>query len=119
VAELIGSSKRHDHRSGRRKVLARDVRDLEAAARAREELGLEQVNDSPQLEEWCREALVGKDKIIADVKAGKTKAVARSWSGDEGVEGQRQSAGGAGHPAALDCGRALTRGVAAPRALMQ
>ncbi|MEO6711361.1 MAG: Asp-tRNA(Asn)/Glu-tRNA(Gln) amidotransferase subunit GatB [Planctomycetota bacterium] len=38
-------------------------------------LGLEQVNDSAALEGWCREALVGKDKIIADVKAGKTKAV--------------------------------------------
>ncbi len=38
-------------------------------------LGLEQVSDSAALEGWCREALVGKDKIIADVKAGKTKAV--------------------------------------------
>ena len=38
-------------------------------------LGLEQVNDTAALEGWCREALVGKDKIIADVKAGKTKAV--------------------------------------------
>ena len=40
-----------------------------------EAVGLEQVNDSAALEGWCREALVGKDKIIADVKAGKTKAV--------------------------------------------
>ncbi len=38
-------------------------------------LGLEQVNDSAALDDWCREALVGKDKIIADVRAGKTKAV--------------------------------------------
>jgi aspartyl-tRNA(Asn)/glutamyl-tRNA(Gln) amidotransferase subunit B len=38
-------------------------------------LGLAQVNDTAALENWCREALVGKDKIIADVKAGKTKAV--------------------------------------------
>ncbi len=38
-------------------------------------LGLEQVNDSAALEGWCRDALVGKDKIIADVKAGKAKAV--------------------------------------------
>jgi aspartyl-tRNA(Asn)/glutamyl-tRNA(Gln) amidotransferase subunit B len=40
------------------------------------EQGLEQVNDEGQLEKWCREALVGKDKVIADVKEGKTKAVA-------------------------------------------
>lgn len=40
------------------------------------EQGLEQVSDEGQLESWCREALVGKDKVIADVKAGKTKAVA-------------------------------------------
>jgi aspartyl-tRNA(Asn)/glutamyl-tRNA(Gln) amidotransferase subunit B len=39
------------------------------------ELGLEQVSDTAQLEQWCREALAGKEKIIADVKAGKTKAV--------------------------------------------
>ena len=38
-------------------------------------LGLVQVSDTAALEDWCREALVGKDKIIADVKAGKTKAV--------------------------------------------
>ena len=37
-------------------------------------LGLEQINDVAALEQWCREALVGKDKIIADVKAGKVKA---------------------------------------------
>ena len=39
------------------------------------ELGLEQVNDEAQLEAWCQEALVGKDKVIADVLAGKDKAV--------------------------------------------
>jgi aspartyl-tRNA(Asn)/glutamyl-tRNA(Gln) amidotransferase subunit B len=38
-------------------------------------LGLAQVNDTEALEGWCREALLGKDKIIADVKSGKTKAV--------------------------------------------
>ncbi len=38
--------------------------------------GLQQVNDDSQIEKWCRDALVGKDKIIADVKSGKTQAVA-------------------------------------------
>jgi aspartyl-tRNA(Asn)/glutamyl-tRNA(Gln) amidotransferase subunit B len=40
-----------------------------------EELGLAQVEDPGAIEAWCREALVGKDKIIADVRAGKTNAI--------------------------------------------
>jgi aspartyl-tRNA(Asn)/glutamyl-tRNA(Gln) amidotransferase subunit B len=39
------------------------------------ELGLEQVNDSAELERWCREALVGKDAVVADVRAGVDKAI--------------------------------------------
>jgi aspartyl-tRNA(Asn)/glutamyl-tRNA(Gln) amidotransferase subunit B len=39
------------------------------------ELGLAQVQGGPELERWCREALVGKDKIVADVKAGKPNAI--------------------------------------------
>ncbi len=39
------------------------------------ELGLEQVQDAGQIEEWCRAALVGKEKIVADVKAGKEQAL--------------------------------------------
>ena len=39
------------------------------------ELGLEQVQDERAIETWCREALVGKDKIVADVKAGKPNAL--------------------------------------------
>jgi aspartyl-tRNA(Asn)/glutamyl-tRNA(Gln) amidotransferase subunit B len=39
------------------------------------ELGLEQVQDAGQIEVWCRTALVGKEKIIADVKAGKDAAL--------------------------------------------
>ncbi len=51
---------------------------MEKGGKAKElvkSLGLEQVQDRGQLEAWCREALVGKEKIIADVKAGKTQAV--------------------------------------------
>ena len=36
---------------------------------------LEQVSDTAELERWCREALVGKERVIADVKAGKEKAI--------------------------------------------
>jgi aspartyl-tRNA(Asn)/glutamyl-tRNA(Gln) amidotransferase subunit B len=39
------------------------------------ELGLEQVQDAGRIEEWCRAALVGKEKIVADVKAGKEAAL--------------------------------------------
>ena len=39
------------------------------------ELGLEAVQDAGQIEEWCRAALVGKEKVIADVKAGKEQAL--------------------------------------------
>ena len=39
------------------------------------ELGLEQVQDAAQIEEWCRAALVGKEKVIADVRAGKEAAL--------------------------------------------
>jgi aspartyl-tRNA(Asn)/glutamyl-tRNA(Gln) amidotransferase subunit B len=40
-----------------------------------EELGLAQVKDTGSIEKWCRDALVGKDKIVADVKAGKPNAI--------------------------------------------
>ncbi|MBK7643806.1 MAG: Asp-tRNA(Asn)/Glu-tRNA(Gln) amidotransferase subunit GatB [Planctomycetes bacterium] len=40
-----------------------------------QELGLEQVQDAGRIEEWCRAALVGKEKVIADVRAGKEAAL--------------------------------------------
>jgi len=49
-------------RPGRPRELARD-------------LGLELVRDASRLESWCRTALEGQERVIADVKAGKTKAV--------------------------------------------
>jgi aspartyl-tRNA(Asn)/glutamyl-tRNA(Gln) amidotransferase subunit B len=39
------------------------------------QLGLEQVQDDAQLEEWCRAALLGKEKIIADYRSGKEAAL--------------------------------------------
>lgn len=49
-------------RPGRPRDLARD-------------LGLELVRDASRLEQWCRAALEGQEAVVADVKAGKTKAV--------------------------------------------
>jgi len=40
-----------------------------------QELGLEQVQDAARIEEWCRAALAGKERIIADVKAGREQAL--------------------------------------------
>ncbi len=39
------------------------------------ELGLEQVSDGAELEAWCRAALVGREAIVADVRAGVEKAL--------------------------------------------
>ena len=39
------------------------------------ELGLERVDDSAALEAWCRAALEGRDDVVADVRAGKEKAL--------------------------------------------
>jgi aspartyl-tRNA(Asn)/glutamyl-tRNA(Gln) amidotransferase subunit B len=58
-----------------RSVLKAMVDTGKAPAELVAELGLEQVSDEGQLERWCRDALVGKEPTIADVRAGKTKAV--------------------------------------------
>lgn len=60
---------------GGREVLRAMLKTGKRASALLSELGLEQVNDEAQLETWCQEALVGKDKVIADVLAGKDKAV--------------------------------------------
>ena len=40
-----------------------------------EKLGLEQVQDDGQIEDWCRDALAGNPSVAQDVRAGKDKAV--------------------------------------------
>jgi aspartyl-tRNA(Asn)/glutamyl-tRNA(Gln) amidotransferase subunit B len=62
------------HGAGR-VVLRAMVLTGESAKAIVKEQGLEQVQDTAAIEQWCREALVGKEKIIADVKAGKTNAI--------------------------------------------
>jgi aspartyl-tRNA(Asn)/glutamyl-tRNA(Gln) amidotransferase subunit B len=58
-----------------RKLVREMMKSGKSAKSLVKELGLEQVEDTGQIEQWCREALSGKDKIIADVKAGKEQAL--------------------------------------------
>ena len=62
-------------KSAARKVLRDMIASGRSATLAMTELGLEQVQDQAQLEDWCRAALVGQDQAIADIRAGKQKAV--------------------------------------------
>ena len=73
VIELV-SKGTIQNQSGRRLLRAMAQTGRRASALVKE-LGLEQVQDTAKIEEWCRAALVGKEKIIADVKAGKEQAL--------------------------------------------
>jgi len=76
LAQLIGLVQKGTlNVPGGRQVLRAMLETGKDAAVLVRELGLEQVSDTGALEQWCREALVGKDKVIADVKAGKEKAI--------------------------------------------
>jgi aspartyl-tRNA(Asn)/glutamyl-tRNA(Gln) amidotransferase subunit B len=76
LAQLIGLVQKGTvNVSGGRQVLRAMLETGKDAAALVQELGLEQVSDTGALEQWCRDALVGKDKVIADVKAGKEKAI--------------------------------------------
>lgn len=76
LAELIQLvAKGTIHTAAARTVLREMLQSGAAASAVVERLGLEQVEDTAQLEDWCRAALLGKDAIIADVKDGKEKAL--------------------------------------------
>jgi aspartyl-tRNA(Asn)/glutamyl-tRNA(Gln) amidotransferase subunit B len=62
-------------RAGGRAILRAMCAQPRAPRELMRELGLETVSDSGQLEQWCRQALVGRDKIVADVRAGEEKAL--------------------------------------------
>jgi aspartyl-tRNA(Asn)/glutamyl-tRNA(Gln) amidotransferase subunit B len=62
-------------KSASRKVLREMLRTGDDAATATRALGLEQVRDEGQLEAWCRDALSGRDEVVADVRAGNAKAL--------------------------------------------
>ncbi len=62
-------------RAGARTILRELLARPQAPRELMRELGLEASSDAGQLESWCREALVGRDKIVADVRAGEDKAL--------------------------------------------
>lgn len=62
-------------RAGARAILRAMCAQPRAPRELMRELGLETVADSGQLERWCREALVGREKIVADVRRGEEKAL--------------------------------------------
>lgn len=76
VLELIRSG-RIASNAGRKLLRARALAgpDGPGIAALVAQLGLEQVQDDAQLEEWCRAALIGKEKIIADYRSGKEAAL--------------------------------------------
>ncbi len=61
--------------SGARVLLRAIAKTGKSAKALVQELDLEQVQDPAAIEGWCREALVGREKIVADVRAGKPNAV--------------------------------------------
>lgn len=73
LLELIATA-RVSHNAARTILRAMFERPVGAKALMRE-MELEQVNDAGELEQWCRDALAGKDQTVADVRAGKLKAL--------------------------------------------
>ena len=63
------------HNKGAREVLREMMRTGKAAGELVVELGLEQVQDDGALEAWCREALVGREKVAEEVRGGNEKAL--------------------------------------------
>ncbi|MFN9787963.1 MAG: Asp-tRNA(Asn)/Glu-tRNA(Gln) amidotransferase subunit GatB [Planctomycetia bacterium] len=61
--------------AGARAILAALARSGGEAGALVDALGVRLVRDTAQVEAWCREALVGRDKVVADVRAGKDAAV--------------------------------------------
>jgi aspartyl-tRNA(Asn)/glutamyl-tRNA(Gln) amidotransferase subunit B len=61
--------------AGGRRLLGEMARTGKSAKTLVVELGLEQVSDTAQIEAWCRAALVGKERVVADVKVGKPNAL--------------------------------------------
>jgi aspartyl-tRNA(Asn)/glutamyl-tRNA(Gln) amidotransferase subunit B len=76
LGELIGLiEKGVIHNNAGRQLVRAMMKTGKKAELLVEDLGLAQVQDTQAIEGWCRDALAGKEKIIADVKAGKTNAI--------------------------------------------
>jgi aspartyl-tRNA(Asn)/glutamyl-tRNA(Gln) amidotransferase subunit B len=76
LAELIALTERGAiSKTAGRTVLREMLKAGRSAGAVVHSLGLEQVSDGAQLEAWCRAALAGKEAAIADVRAGRLKAL--------------------------------------------
>ncbi len=76
LGELIGLVQGGKiNRNGGREVLAHMLDTGKDAAQLVRELGLEQVSDPGAIEAWCRDALSGRDEVMAQVREGKLKAL--------------------------------------------
>jgi len=98
LAELIDLVERgRTTRAGAKDILAALVRSevQRRPAELMHELGLVQVSDGDQLEGWCRAALEGREDVIADVRAGKEKALGAL------IGPVMRAAGGRADPAAV------------------
>jgi aspartyl-tRNA(Asn)/glutamyl-tRNA(Gln) amidotransferase subunit B len=76
VAELLRLAAAGEiSNAGARAILAALARSGGEVGALVDALGVRLVRDTAQVEAWCREALVGRDKVVADVRAGKDAAV--------------------------------------------
>ena len=76
LAELIALVARGSlSKGGARGVLAAMLARDESPERLVTELGLAQVSDAREIEDWCRSALTGAERAVADVRAGEMKAL--------------------------------------------
>ena len=73
LIELVQSSK-INHNAGK-KVLRAMLTSGKDARTLVTELGLEQVQDTAEIERWCREALEGRDGVAEQVRDGNDKAI--------------------------------------------
>ncbi|MEM7516387.1 MAG: Asp-tRNA(Asn)/Glu-tRNA(Gln) amidotransferase GatCAB subunit B, partial [Planctomycetota bacterium] len=76
LAELLGLIEEGRLSSAGAKKVIRDMMVQGRSAKdTMEALGQEQNSDPGQVEAWCKEALVGKDAVVEEIRAGKEKAI--------------------------------------------
>jgi len=73
LIELADSGK--TNRAGARTILRAMCSTPKAPRELLRDLGLEQIEDTAQLERWCREVLAGSERIVAEVRGGNEKAL--------------------------------------------
>jgi aspartyl-tRNA(Asn)/glutamyl-tRNA(Gln) amidotransferase subunit B len=76
LSDLIGRVKKHNINAQRaREVFTQMVETGESAEAIIKKLGLDVAFDTDQLRELVKKSMAGNPKAVADVKAGKTKAI--------------------------------------------